>query len=155
MMKDLWLRCTAQAFCSCSPETYRDFELEPMEKVMSHFGLVYYGCCEPLERVIPYLKKYPNVRKIGVSPYANLELSAEQIGGDYCLARKPDPAHMVGDFSEEIIKNELTETIRTCEKYGCSYDYVLKDISTVGGDLNKLTKWSSTVNGILDAYYGK
>lgn len=153
-MKDIWIRCTAQSLGSCSPEMYNEFEIEHMAPLFSRFGAVYYGCCEPLENVIPYLKKYPNMRKIGVSPFADVYKSAEQIGKDYTLSRKPNPSYLSGGFSEEVIRNEIKETAEICEKFGCSYDYVLKDISTVGHDLKRLSIWAKTVNDTLDEIYG-
>ncbi len=154
-MKNMWLRCMAQSLGSCSPAMYNEFEIEHMKELIERFGLIYYGCCEPLERVIPYLRKLPNLRKIGVSPFADLEMSAEQIRGDYVLSRKPNPSNMSGDFNEEVVRKEIEETVRVCEKYGCSYDYVLKDISTVGHDPSRLSRWAKIVNGVLDAQYGR
>ena len=66
--KDIWFRGMAQLFSSASPAMQDEFDLQYMRPVMGKFGLSYYGCCEPLDRVIPYLKKIPNTRKIGVSP---------------------------------------------------------------------------------------
>lgn len=153
-LKDIWIRCTAQSLGSCSPEMYNEFEIEHMASLFSRFGAVYYGCCEPLERVIPYLRKYPNMRKVGCSPFADVESCAEQVGKDYTLSRKPNPSFLSGGFSEDIIRKEITETAEICNKYGCSYDYVLKDISTVGHCPERLSIWAKTVNNVLDSVYG-
>lgn len=155
LMKDIWIRCTAQSLGSCSPEMYNSFEIEHSAPLFSRFGAVYYGCCEPLEKVIPFLKKYPNIRKIGVSPFADVYESAEQLGKNYTLSRKPNPSFLSGGFSEEIIRKEITETASICEKFGCSYDYVLKDISTVGHKPERLAIWARTVSNVLDEIYGK
>jgi hypothetical protein len=68
--KDIWFRGMAQLFSSASPEMQDEFDLQYMRKLMDQCGLSYYGCCEPLDRFIPYLKKVPNMRKIGISPWA-------------------------------------------------------------------------------------
>lgn len=154
LMKDIWIRNTAQTLGSCSPEMYDEFEIRHMEPLSKRFGALYYGCCEPLEKVIPYLKRLKNLRKIGVSPFADVRSCAEQIRGDYTLSRKPNPSYLSGGFSEEVIRKELTETVELCEQYGCSYDYVLKDISTVGHEPERLSVWARTVSGVLDSYYG-
>jgi len=152
--KGMWFRQTAQLFGSVSPEMYNEFDIEYSKELRDRFGYVYFGCCEPLDNVIPYLKKVPNMRKIGCSPWANVESCAEQIGRDYVLSRKPNPAYVSGVIDCEVVKKELVDTIKACRKNHCAFDYTLKDISSCGYNLNNLTKWCDTVMTTLDEYYG-
>jgi hypothetical protein len=152
-LKDVWFRGMAQMFSSASPAMRDEFDLRYMRKMMEKCGLVYYGCCEPLDRSIPYLKKIPNMRKIGVSPWANVQSSAEQIQGDYVFARKPNPALVAGGFDAEEVRRETKETIEACQKYGCAYEFVLKDISTVSNNPQNLISWNETVQQTINEYY--
>jgi hypothetical protein len=152
-LKDVWFRGMAQLFSSASPEMQDEFDLQYMRKLMDQCGLSYYGCCEPLDRFIPYLKKVPNMRKIGVSPWANVRSSAEQIGGGYVFARKPNPANVAGNFNREVVEAEITGTIEACMENKCPYEFVLKDISTVGGNPRNLIEWVKTVKETIDRYY--
>ena len=120
---------------------------------MEKCGLSYYGCCEPLDRFIPYLKKISNMRKIGVTPWANVLSCAEQIGGDYVLARKPNPAN-AARFDRETVAKEITETIEAAIPNKCPYEFVLKDISTVNNTPQNLIAWTKTVIEVIDKYYG-
>ena len=151
--KNMWFRQMAQIFGSVSPEMHNEFDLEYSKALSSRFGLVYYGCCEPLDNLIPYLKKIPNLRKIGCSPWANVEKCAEQIGRDYVLSRKPNPANVSLKTDTEIVKKEIIETINACRKNHCAYDYSLKDISSCGYRLKNLTDWCDAVMKTLDEYY--
>jgi hypothetical protein len=151
--KDIWFRGMAQLFSSASPEMQDEFDLHYMRKLMDKCGLSYYGCCEPLDKFIPYLKKVPNMRKIGVSPWANVRSSAEQIQGNYVLARKPNPANVARDFSKEVVEQEIEDTVKACLENKCPYEFVLKDISTVGGKPQNLIDWAATVTGVIDRYY--
>jgi hypothetical protein len=152
-LKDVWFRGMAQLFVSASPAMHDEYDIEYMLPFMEQCGLVYYGCCEPLNRVIPYLKKIKNLRKIGVSPWADIRSCAEQSGGNYVLARKPNPALVAINFSAEAVQKEITETAKICIENRCPYEYVLKDISTVGGSPKNLIDWVNTVTGVLDTYY--
>jgi len=114
---------------------------------------VYYGCCEALDNKIPLLKTIPNLRKIGVSPWANVESCAEQIGRDYVYAHKPNPAHVSGSFDEETVRKEITRVIEACHKHGCPYEFVIKDISTVTYKPRNLINWAKTVKETIDKYY--
>jgi hypothetical protein len=153
-LKDVWFRGMAQLFSSASPAMQDEFDLQYMRRLMDRCGLSYYGCCEPLDRFIPYLKKVPNMRKIGVSPWADVRSSAEQMGGDYVFARKPNPANVARDFSREVVEKEITETIEACLENKCPYEFVLKDISTVNGNPQNLIEWAKTVTETIDRYYG-
>jgi hypothetical protein len=99
------------------------------------------------------IKKIPNLRKIGCSPWANVERCAAQIRGDYVLSRKPNPAHVAIVTDPEVIRKETEETVKACMEYGCPYDIVLKDISTVSGRPQNLIVWAQTVSDVLDKYY--
>jgi uroporphyrinogen-III decarboxylase len=152
-LKDIWFRGMAQPFSSASPAMQDEFDLRYMRALMDKCALSYYGCCEPLDKFIPYLKKVPNMRKIGVSPWADVRSSAEQIGGGYVLARKPNPANVAWNFAKETVEKEIAGTIEACLENKCPYEFVLKDISTVGGKPQNLIDWTNTVRETIDRYY--
>ena len=152
-LKATWCRSMAQTFGVISPAMFEEFELNYLLSVASRFAYTYYGCCEPLDDKISVIKKIPNLRKIGCSPWANVERCAAQIRGDYVLSRKPNPAHVAIVTDPEVIRKETEETVKACMKYGCPYDIVLKDISTVSGRPQNLIVWAQTVSDVLDKYY--
>ena len=153
-LKATWYRGMAQSFSVVSPEMFEEFEIEHILPLAERFGYTYYGCCEPLDDKIEIIKRIPNLRKIGCSPWANVERCAEQIGGNFVLSRKPNPAHVAIKTDPEVIRREVEETVKICLKHGCPYDYVLKDISTVSGRPENLIVWAQTVSDVLDEYYG-
>lgn len=152
-LKHIWFRGMAQIFDSVSPDMHEEFDLQYMRPLMDKCGLSYYGCCEALDTKIDLLKKIPNMRKIGVSPWANVEACAEQIGSDYVVARKPNPALVTGNFDEEAVRKETVETVEACMKYHCPYELVLKDISSASNKPQNLIQWVETVEKTLDEYY--
>jgi len=153
MLKTVWYRGMAQMFTDISPKMWKEFELDYALPLMAECGLVYYGCCESLANKIPLLKSIPNLRKIGVSPWTNAERCAEQIGGDYVYAHKPNPAHVSGNFAEDAVREEITHIIKTCQEHGCAYEFVLKDISTVTYKPQNLIAWVKTVEETIDNFY--
>ena len=154
--KNIWFRTMAQSFSSISPEMHAEFDLQYSAPLAARCAYTYYGCCEPLHDRIDYLKKaYPNLRKVGVSPWADVEKSAEALGGSYVLSRKPNPAFVAHVTDPDQIRAEVTETVKLCQKYGCPMDYTLKDISTVGYRPENLMVWAQTVSDVLDEYYGE
>ncbi len=154
-LKATWYRSMAQSFGIVSPSMFEEFDVAYCKALASRFAYTYYGCCEPLDDKIEVIKQIPNLRKIGCSPWASVERCAEQIRGDYVLARKPNPAHVSMRTDPDVIRREIEETVKICTKYGCPYDYVLKDISTVSNRPGNLILWSKAVSDVLDRYYGE
>ncbi len=152
-LKNVWFRGAAQIFDSVSPATQEEFEFHYVRPLMEQCGLTYYGCCEALHRKIDLVKTLPNLRKVGVSPWADVNSSAEQLGKNYVLARKPNPAFVATSFDEQTVEKEIVETVQAALRYNCPYEFVLKDISTVNNHPEHLNKWVATVQKVLDRYY--
>lgn len=152
-LKATWYRGMAQSFGSISPQMFEEFEIDHIKPIAERFAYTYYGCCEPLHDKIDVIKKISNLRKVGVSPWADVESSAEQLRGDYVFARKPNPAHVAIKTDPDVIRRETEETVKACIKHGCPCELVLKDISTVSHKPENLIVWSNTVSDVLDRYY--
>ena len=102
----------AQELTAVSPAMHDEFMLQYQLPILKPFGLVAYGCCEDLTNKIDMLRQIPNLRRIAVSPFANVARCAEQIGQDYVLSYRPSPADMVGygfdpDRIRTIMKRDL------------------------------------------------
>jgi hypothetical protein len=153
--KDVWGRCAAQIFGSVSPEMHDEFDLAYNEKLFGDCGLLYYGCCEPMDRKIGILRKrFKNLRKISITPWADHERAAQNIGRDYVLAAKPNPAFVSSPrFDPAPVEKEIAGYLEACRRYGTPCEFVLKDISTIANNPQNLTQWAATVNGVIDRYY--
>ena len=144
--KNLWGRGTAQMFASVSPAMHDEFEIEYAKEFFDGFGLVYYGCCEPLHDKIDIVKKLPNLRKLSITPWADVRKSAERIGSDYVLSRKPNPAAVAVDhLDEELLRRDILETLTVCRENNTPCEFILKDISSVCHNPNNLTRWEQVV----------
>ncbi|MCL2519053.1 MAG: hypothetical protein FWF15_10870, partial [Oscillospiraceae bacterium] len=154
--KDAWVRVMAQMFSTVSPEMHDEFDFRYTQRLFEGFGLSYYGCCEPLDNKIGLMKKrFKNLRKVSITPWANVENAAEQLGSDYILSYKPNPSFVAGvSFDPEPVVAELEHVIKTCLKYNTPLEFILKDISTTGkGNYHNLTQWMETANKVIDKFY--
>ncbi len=140
--KDLWMFGLAQMFAMVSPKVFKDYEVDYASKICERFGLVYYGCCDPLDGKMDQVRMIPNVRKVSMSPWVNEERGAAEIGGDFVYSRKPSPALVSYDtFDEQMVRDDLSKTRDICERYGCPAEFILKDISTVRYEPMRLAEW--------------
>jgi len=150
---DTWSYTMSQMFSSVSPSMDKEFQIDYAEKYLSDIGMLYYGCCEPLHDRIELILRLKNVRKISVSPWADLEISAGKIAGKAVLSRKPNPAYLAFEsFDEGIIKKELAETLQACKRHGAPCELILKDISTVRYQPERLRKWNRIAMDLVNNY---
>ena len=142
-LKDMWMFGLAQMFSTVSPRMFKEYEVDYTSRICDRFGLVYYGCCDPLDRKMAEVRMIPNVRKVSMSPWANQERGAAEIQSDFVFSRKPNPALLAFDgFDPEAVRQDLITTRDVCEKYNCPLELILKDISTVRYEPERLFEWA-------------
>jgi hypothetical protein len=150
---DIWGSATAQIFSEVSPAMHEEFALNYERRWLERFGLTYYGCCEPLHHKIDMLRTIPNLRKISISPWNDAERAAEQIGGDYVFSYKPSPAVLARDtWNPELARTELQDVLRVTRKYGCNVEIIMKDISTVRYQPERLWEWVEIAGEVVSRF---
>jgi len=150
--KDLWVAGLAQMFSTVSPRMFKEFEVDYAGRYCARFGLVYYGCCDPLDGKMAEVRMIPNVRKVSMSPWTNQERGAAEIGRDFVFSRKPNPALIAMErFNPEVVRADLIATRKVCEKHGCPLEFILKDISTVRYQPERLSQWAQVAMQVAGA----
>jgi len=141
--KDLWTYGMAQVFSTVSPAMHEEFWLSYATRWFSRFGLGYYGCCEPLHEKVDIIRQLPHVRKISMSPWVDVAKGAERIGREFVFSRKPSPALLAGDaWAPDRVESDLRETLDQCQRHGCPLEFILKDVSTVRYQPQRLWEWA-------------
>lgn len=149
--KSLWGNATPQIFSSVSPEMHKEFALDYEKKWLERFGLSYYGCCEPLHDKIEILSEIKNLRKISFSPWADIEIAAEQCTGKYVMSIKPSPSVFAqSTWDPANVRKELEGIVSTVKKYNCSSEIIIKDISTVNYKPERLWEWTKIASEVAD-----
>jgi hypothetical protein len=139
---DLWTYGMAQILLSVSPAMVEEFEISYAARWYERFGLAYYGCCEPLHDRVHLVRRLPNVRKISMSPWADVEMGADAIGGDYVFSWKPSPAVFASDgWDGKAIERQIRRVVELCAQAGCPLEITMKDISTVRQRPQRLWEW--------------
>lgn len=150
-IKNMWGCGTAQIFTSVSPEMHAEFALQYEIQWMKRFGLNYYGCCEALDKKIDILKKIPNLRKISISPWADLEIGAKNINRDYVFSYKPNPSIFAEhNWNPEDVKKKLKKDLEKIK--GCNVEIIMKDISTVKYEPQRLWEWSKIAREVVNGF---
>lgn len=148
-----WFRALAQPFGEVSPAMHDEYDIQYLLPIARKFGLCYYGCCEPLSDRIDILRRIPNLRKVGVTPWSSVEVSAEKLGKDFVFSRKPNPAMVATTLDEDAVRKDISHVMAACLRNSCPCEFVLKDISTVGYKPQNIIRWAQVVEETIDRYY--
>ena len=111
-LSDLCGWAQTQEFVRVSPKMHEEFALPYQIRLLKKFGLNAYGCCEPLTDRLENVTKIPRLRRINISPWADLEVAVNILQDKYVLAWKPNPTMVAGvTFNADYVRTELKKGI--------------------------------------------
>jgi hypothetical protein len=149
----LWIFMAAQEMAQVGPKMHDEFILQYQLPILKKFGLVAYGCCEDLTHKVDMLRQIPNLRRFSVTPVADPKACAEQIGTDYVISWRPNPSQMICcGFQPDLIRRIVRSAMDAFHANGCHVDITLKDVQTVQGRPENLTRWVEIVRSVTDEY---
>lgn len=139
-VKDLWGLSESQETVGVSPRMFEEFVFPYQEPLARRFGLLYYGCCEPLHKRIKIIKRLPNLRRVSVSPWCDQEVMVNELGAGVIHCRKPSPTLIsTAVFDEDAIRADLRRTLEICR--GVPLELVMKDVHTLNDQPERLGRW--------------
>ncbi len=137
--KDLWFNLNSQESSSISPKMYGEQIFPFIKRLAKRFGLVYYGCCEPVHAVWKdYVSTLPHLRKVSISMWCDENYMGEALKGSSVIySRKPSPL-LLGTkdpFDEEAFRAHIQKTLNAAKD--CTIEFIYRDVYTLGGDPSK------------------
>ncbi len=153
-LKDVWGFVADQIMTSVSPEMSDEFAFANEKRFADLFGIIYYGCCERLDHKLGELKTFSNLRKVSLSPYANIEAGMEKMaGGTLVVSFKPNSNHLTVNPPEYgLLKKELENVCGLARRYNCSVEILMKTIITLRGEPQRLWKWCDLAMDVVNRY---
>ncbi|MEG1754041.1 MAG: hypothetical protein RR234_09025, partial [Christensenella sp.] len=139
--KNCWTWVESQETNLYSPDMFGELFLPYLAEYANMFGLVSYGCCEPVDDRIDLVKKaMPGLRTVSVSGWNNFESVAESLGKDYVYCRKPNPAYISGaDRNWDGMKKDIERTWN-CTK-NQPVEFVVRDVYDIAEDMARIPEW--------------
>jgi hypothetical protein len=129
-----------------------EFALKHELRWLERWGLTYYGCCEPLDVKMGILRRIPNLRKVSTSPWVNADRAIKEIGGRYVMSRKPNPAWLAEDvWRPDMAEADLRAFLDKAR--GLPAEVILKDISTVRYQPQRLWEWEKMAMRVVEEYW--
>jgi len=143
-LSDSWLFMDSQETAGISPEMYKELVFPAYAKVMSHFGLVSYGCCEASHPIWDNcLSKVPNLRKVSISPWCDEEFMGERLQGTGITFLRKPPATLLGMDTPTLDEDAVLSCFRKTAKAarGCKLEIAQRDVYMVGGSAQKVRRF--------------
>jgi hypothetical protein len=136
---DLWGNLNSQETIGISPAMFAEHVQPAYVAIARMFGLVYYGCCEPVHSIWKdCISRLPRLRKVSVSPWCDERFMGDALrGGGVIYSRKPRPNFLgVGaGFDAEGFRAHVDDTLRAAR--GCTLEIINRDVYTLTGDRTK------------------
>jgi len=146
--QDMWTLIESQETVG----QYEEFIFPYENAIAERFGAVYYGCCEPVNSRWEVLQNMANLKRVSVSPWCDEELMAES--DKIVYSRKPNPTLVSTEvFEEDAIRADLRKTLSLTSKNNCSTEIVMKDVHTLNGEPDRLTRWVGIAREVIAEYY--
>lgn len=137
---DMWGFSESQETTLVSPELFAEFIFPYQLPLLERFGLNCYGCCEPLHARWHVVKQVPRLRRVSVSPWADLKLMAKHLEYKYIFSMKPNPADLaLPEMNEDYVRKNLRRDLEIVK--GTCLEIIMKDNHTIGRNPQNVIRW--------------
>ena len=116
--------------------------------LLERFGLNCYGCCEPLHLRWEVMKRTPRLRRVSVSPWADVEKMAEQLGDGFVFSCKPAPSDLAMPVMDEGRVRAGLRRVRELTRR-CRLEVIMKDNHTLGGGPRNAVRWVEIAREVM------
>lgn len=138
-LSDVWGFMDSQETVCISPQMFEELVFPCYEKIGSKFGLLSYGCCEPVNRVWDNcVSKFKNLRKVSISPWADEEFMGDRLRDTKVIYHRKPEATLLGvgkQLDEEAVRKCIQKTLKAAQ--GCKLEITQRDVYTLNKDNEK------------------
>ena len=128
-----------------------EFAIHYEKRLLEPFGLSCYGCCEPLDKKMHIVRQIPNLRRVSMSPWVDIERAAEAVGRDYVYTHKTNPSLITThEWDVDLAREKLRDAFEKTRDNVVEVN--LQDILTVNGDPRRLTEWTEMAIQLAEEY---
>jgi hypothetical protein len=139
-LSDMWGFAESQETVGISPQMFAEFIFPYQLPILERFGLNCYGCCEPLDTRWDSVSQIPRLRRVSISPWADVPAMAERLGGDYIFSLKPHPGALASStLDEDAVRTDLRQNLT--DTRDCRVEVIMKDNHTIGDNPDNVIRW--------------
>ena len=156
-LKDMWAPMDSQETVGVSPRQFHTFCFPYYAELADLFGLVYWGCCEPVDPIWEQsISRLPNLKAVSISRWADQHRMADYLDGTGIVySRKPNPNLLSVDkqLNEEAWAAEIRSTLDALAGKEIPLEFVVRDVYTLHGDIGNARRAVDVARSVIDTYY--
>lgn len=137
---DLWGSAESQEMAMVSPDMHDQFAMKYEASYLRLFGLNGYGCCDDLTNKLDYVLKLPSIRRISISPWADVKRCADKIGDQAIMSVKLNPALLAGVYDPQAV-DALLDMVQE-KAQNSIIEIIVKDTHTCNNDISRFVEVS-------------
>lgn len=153
--RQVWGFLESQETHAVSPQTYGEFAYPYQDRLVRRFGLLSYGCCERVDAIWEdYLSKWPNLRKLSVSPFNNEEQVGEYLRGSNVVYYSKPRAEFVtnpGPLDEDALRTYFKGVCHAAR--GCLFEMAQREVGTIFGDFERGRRYVQIAQECIQEYW--
>jgi len=93
----------------------------------------------------------PNLRKVSMSPWIDLDVAADSVATDFVFSWKPNPEVLAhDDWDPVFVRRDMQRTLARLERL--HVEIIMKDISTVRHDPRRLWDWARIASEVAQEF---
>ncbi|MCL2708917.1 MAG: hypothetical protein FWF03_07370 [Defluviitaleaceae bacterium] len=143
---DVWGYMDSQETVGVSPGMFRELIFPCYKKIAECFGLLSYGCCEPVHMFWDCLGTLGNMRKVSISAWCDENYMGERLRGSGTIYfRKPSP-NLIGvdkNLDEDEVRKHINATLDAAR--GCKLEFAQRDVYTIHGNVGKARRYAELI----------
>jgi hypothetical protein len=155
LTRDVWGYLDSQETVGIAPAMFHDFFWPSYKKLADSFGLVSYGCCEPVHSFWKQsISQLDNLRKVSISAWCDEAYMGEALRGRKTIFhRKPSPNFFSDgfDLDKEAFSAYFLKTLQYAR--GCKLEFSFRDIYTLAGNPAKLRQAVTILRNLIDEHW--
>jgi len=142
LFSHVWGYANSQETVYMDAGMFDEFFFRYMERITNRFGLLSYGCCEPVhglwDRCLSRLK---NLRKVSVSAWCDEEFIGDNIRGKKIVYHRKPSATFISvyeTFDEEAFRAHIAKSAKAAS--GCPLEVTFREELTLRGEPRRLRR---------------
>lgn len=151
LARNIWAFAESQEFSSVSPAMHKEFAIDYEKRLLEMFGLGAYGCCDPLEDKLEYVLDIKGIRRISISPWANVEKCGIRLQRKAVFSWKPNPSEVINKQGDEYLSKYIDDTLSKTKNN--NLEIVLKDTHSCNNRPELFREWTDLAREKIDRLY--
>lgn len=154
-VEDVWGFMDSQETVGVSPEMFEEFIFPYYKKISDKFGLLSYGCCEPIDPIWKNcISKLDNLRKLSISAWCNEEYMGDQLQNRNIIYHRKPSANYIGlgnVLDEQGVAKHIAKTVAAAR--GCKLEISQRDVYTINHDISKVKRYVEIIRNECEKHY--